>query len=237
MIKAVTSIADLIYKSKTQDPYKSLLILAVKGLLANKNVVIESYEQALEQLTGFTEGHSDCSDITETINWYRHQITDPANEEFNRLFILKQRQLGKTQTTMRFDGNNMMFAEAGGGYSQLSQEYGRIRREVMSGNSTYSIASQQRPAPTTDVTSFDDGGGYEVIERHYINPVTGIRHTVRRRIPSNIPANIRREVEEELRLDAESEIRSQITSSRRRNVSQFGDPDDFYSSYWDDDIH
>jgi len=243
MIKAVTSIADLIHKSKTQDPYKSLMILAVKGIFANngQNRVIQSYEQALEALNEYTTGYTDCSQIVESINWYRHQITDPADVEFNNLFILKERQPRRADTAAdnarpSYNGEYLTIS-GGGGYSRVAEEYERMRREATQNG--YVVASQQafaRIAENRAETVSMAGTDYEILQRHYINPATGLRHTISRQIPLGIPQNIRNEIEEELRLDAEREIQRQITSSRRRNVSQFGDPEDFYSSYWDDDV-
>ena len=237
MIKAVTSIADLIHKSKTQDPYKSLMILAVKGIFANngQNRVIQSYEQALEALNEYTTGYTDCSQIVESINWYRHQITDPADVEFNNLFILKELQSRRADTGAdnarpSYNGEYLTISE-NRFVRASSQEYNRLRREATTNNG-YVIASQQQRRDTVSYAGTD----YEIVEHRYINPVTGLQSVICRQVPVGIPQNIRNEIEEELRLDAEREIQRQITSSRRRNVSQFGDPEDFYSSYWDDDV-
>jgi len=237
MIKAVTSIADLIHKSKTQDPYKSLMILAVKGIFANngQNRVIQSYEQALEALNEYTTGYTDCSQIVESINWYRHQITDPADVEFNNLFILKELQSRRADTGAdnarpSYNGEYLTISE-NRFVRASSQEYNRLRREATTNNG-YVIASQQQRRDTVSYAGTD----YEIVEHRYINPVTGLQSVICRQVPLGIPQNIRNEIEEELRLDAEREIQRQITSSRRRNVSQFGDPEDFYSSYWDDDV-
>ena len=71
------------------------------------------------------------------------------------------------------------------------------------------------------------------MQRHYINPTTGARHTVSRQVPLGIPMNIRREIEEEMRLDAEREIQIQITSARRR-ANWYNDVET--TAYDDDDV-
>ena len=234
MIKAVTSIADLIHKSKTQDPYKSLMILAVKGIFANngQNRVIQSYEQALEALNEYTTGYTDCSQIVESINWYRHQIHDPADKEFNNLFILKERQPRRADTAAddarpQFNGEYLTIS-GGGGYSRASQEYERLRREAA--HNGYVIASQQQRRDTVSYAGTD----YEIMEHRYINPVTGLQSVICRQVPLGIPQNIRNEIEEELRLDAEREIQRQITSSRRRQNSWYNDVET--TAYDDDEV-
>src|SRR5271157_1927431 len=93
MIKAVTSIADLLFKAKTQEPYKQLTILTVNTVFTNPDGrVIDTYEKALKALDEYTTGITDCSPIVDSINWCRNQITDPADVEFNKLFMLKQRR-------------------------------------------------------------------------------------------------------------------------------------------------
>jgi hypothetical protein len=128
----------------------------------------------------------------------------------------------------QFNGEYLTIS-GGGGYSRASQEYERLRREAA--HNGYVIASQQQRRDTVSYAGTD----YEIIEHRYINPTNGLQNVVCRQVPLGIPQNVRNEIVDELRLEAEREIQRQITSSRRRNVSQFGDPEDFYSSYWDDD--
>ena len=243
MIKAVTSIADLLFKAKTQEPYKQLVILTVNGVFTKvDNEPIKTYEDALKALDKYTEGVTDCSMIVSSINWMRNQIPDPADVEFNKLFILKERQPRRADTAAdnarpQFNGEYLTMS-GGGGYSRVSEEYERMRREAAQNG--YVVASQQamtRMMEQNNGTTVSMAGtDYEIIQRHYINPVTGVRQVISRQVPLGIPQNIRSELEEEMRLDAEREIQIQITSARRRTVSRFGDPDDFYSSYWDDDL-
>ena len=167
----------------------------------------------------------------------RNQIHDPADKEFNNLFILKERQPRRADTAAdnarpQFNGEYLTVS-GGGGYSRVAEEYERMRREATQNG--YVVASQQafaRIAENRAETVSMAGTDYEILQRHYINPATGLRHTISRQIPLGIPQNIRNEIEEELRLDAEREIQIQITAARRR-ASWYNDVET--TAYDDDD--
>jgi len=232
MIGKITSIADLLFKAKTQEPYKQLLILAVKTIFNNPDGrTVDTYEKAVSSMDEYTRGITDCSGVVESINWRRNQITDPADVEFGKLFMLKQRQAdtGADNARPSFNGEFMTISNNDSNqYSRASEEYERMRREA--NHNGYIIASQERQGRSrlgryTDTTTSHIGTDFEVMERQYINPTTGRRHTVSRQVPLGIPMNIRREIEEELIRDVEREIERH---NRRTNR---------YSSYWDDDIN
>ena len=51
MIESVTSLADLIFKAKTQDPYRQLLILTVNELFSEiEDKTFDTYEESLKFL-------------------------------------------------------------------------------------------------------------------------------------------------------------------------------------------
>ena len=230
MIEPVTSIADLLFKAKTQEPYKQLVILTVNEVFTKTDPTpIDTYEKAvvaLDKYTKYTQGVTDCSVIVSSINWMRNRIPDPADVEFNKLFVLKERQPRRADTAAdnarpQFNGEYLTVS-GGGGYSRVAEEYERMRREVVNNNSTYSTYStiSSQPQPTIY------GNNSEIIEHRYINPITGLRHTVSRRVPSNIPMGIRLEIQEQLRLDAEADVRRWNEEADRRGHTQ---ADDFYS--------
>ena len=246
MIKAVTSIADLLFKAKTQEPYKQLVILTVNEVFAKTDPTpIDTYEKAVVALDKYTQGVTDCSVIVSSIIWMRNRIPDPADVEFNKLFVLKERQPRRVDTAAdnarpQFNGEYLTVS-GGGGYSRVSEEYERMRREANRNGDMFVLGTQQqrreRLEQNNGSTVSMAGTDYEIIQRHYINPVTGVRQVISRQIPLGIPLSIRREIEDELENEANTEIQRQITSAnRRRTVSRLGDPDDFYSSYWDDDL-
>ena len=223
MIKKITSIADLIFKAKTQEPYRQLVILTMNDIFTKvDNEPIKTYEDALKALDKYTEGVTDCSTIVSSINWMCNQIPDPVDVEFNKLFILKERQPRRADTAAdnarpQFNGEYLTMS-GGGGYSRVAEEYERMRREAAQNG--YVVASQQAMSRMMEqnngTTVSMAGTDYEIIQRHYINPVTGVRQFISRQVPLGIPQNIRSELEEEMRLDAEREMQRQITSARRR---------------------
>ena len=80
MIESVTSLADLIFKAKTQDPYRQLLILTVNELFSEiEDKTFDTYEESLKFLNEKINGIDSCDSIVSTINFYRQCIPDPRN--------------------------------------------------------------------------------------------------------------------------------------------------------------
>lgn len=128
MIEKITSFADLIYKSKTQEPYRQLLLISVKKLWAGAGEHVHSYEEALKLFEEYTLAHQNCQSIVSTINSYRNEVIIPRDEEFNRLFELKRRYTDVTIPIVRGEYEYLTLEEGGGGYSHIAQEYERMRR-------------------------------------------------------------------------------------------------------------
>ena len=242
----------MIYKSKTQDTYKNLMILSVGGIFRNngKSRTVESYEQALVALDELVEltkqRNADCSMLVDNINGYRCYVADPRDAELERLFELKRREMvadSDDRPSIRFTGENLSISENNYSYRAASQAYDRMRREGNRNGDFYIVGGQNNTGRTqfrrsANSTAAYAGPDYEVMERQYINPVTDMRQTICRQIPLGIPANVRREIEEELIRDVERQMeRLNGDAARRRNFyySNNDSNDDYYSSYWDDE--
>ncbi len=226
MIKEITSVADLIFKAKTQKSYRDLLCIFVAYNWSSYGSV--SYEAALELLDKHTSGLVDCSYLVSCMNkyQYRSQVIDSErDEELSRLFELKRR----TQTaaddarpSMRFNGENLTINNS---YQLSAQEYDRLRRDANPHNvrsNSYQPSATERPERI------------ETIERTGLNPYTQQRHTICRRIPANLPNNIRAEIEEEVVSELNNLLlRPPRVNSNNNSYSDCIDDLDDYNPYDD----
>jgi len=145
MIEPVTSIADLLFKAKTQEPYKQLVVLTVNEVFTKTDPTpIDTYEKAVVFLDEYTKHITDCSTIVLSINWIRNRIIDPADVEFNNLFRYPRQShtaADDARPSMGFNREYLTISD-GGEYSRLAQEVNRLCREAINTNSVMFVATQ-----------------------------------------------------------------------------------------------
>ncbi len=95
MIAAITSLADLRFKSKTNADYQKLALLATRGTI-DIDYTIDTVEKALDALDKYQRESFDssaddnnCLWLTTEINDYRERI---QYEEQRRLHIIKEHE-------------------------------------------------------------------------------------------------------------------------------------------------
>lgn len=195
MLAEITSVADLLFKAKTDVSYQRLLIRGVKDCIYTEGRPVNTVEEATAELDRYTNQCAmifhDCSGIIRDINRCRIQIQceEEEKEDYNK-FVLKNHE-GVTN-----QNNNAYFTSPPTNFREFNR-----RAE---GRPTYTI--EIRPGATHDairMTGWTSEGEPIVSERT---------------IPNNLDMNQRREMETELHLRLREDI--EMRMSARRIVRQ-----------------
>jgi hypothetical protein len=87
-LERITSLADLVFKAKTNKYYKQLAIISARHLDISEHP--ETYEQAIIIIAKVTLKHNpdSCSDVVDAINSYRYDVKEdrPAPKNKTRWY-------------------------------------------------------------------------------------------------------------------------------------------------------
>lgn len=194
MIEPITSLADLFYKVKAQEPYRRLLFISVRNIFYSKPK-ISSYDLAFKRLSEYDMNDSNCSYISGLINLYRNKIDGIIDLEVDKLLTIKNREMEGNDSISPapiFNGEYMTTSSQY--YEAASSAYERMRLNLQREAEASAVAAQNEVGERNE---------YEVIQGNYISPMTGHRCYVQRHIRRDTPLDVRRTIEDEVASEIE----------------------------------
>ena|SRR5579862_2989109 len=200
-IPHVTSVADLLFKAKTQELYNHVLFKAVKSYIYTEGRKVETLEQAKEELSKYLKSCTNCVMMTHFFN-----ITCDSITEENKIHIVKNREaISALNPQVQSRGQNINFIE------DYYQSLNRWARRTQNENVTIEFSPLTTvPGAVRDTISITGTSREE-------------RVIAQRTIPNYFVGERRQQLESELQQEMMTDIRMRIEATiqeRARRVSE-----------------